>query len=131
MLYSRAKNLWILTDFSFAMEATSKGERTTRYSRGTSSYRAPELLKGPARFRNKVDIWAMGCVLYEVSTHGMAFLSDHAVLDYKDGSYSFPPIESPISPFWRQQLSTMIHDVLNIDPMQRPRVWEVAAILSS
>lgn len=67
VLYSHQKNLWKLTDFGISAEATSKNALATYSAKGTSSYRAPEVLR-EAEFTNKVDIWALGCVLYELAT---------------------------------------------------------------
>lgn len=48
---------------------------------GTAGYRAPEILENPSVFNNKVDIWAMGCVLFELVTGKAAFTGDMAVLN--------------------------------------------------
>jgi NIMA (never in mitosis gene a)-related kinase len=64
--------VWKLTDFGISGPALSKGV-TTKFSRGTPCYRAPELLDEQARFTEKVDIWALGCILYEVATGDKAF----------------------------------------------------------
>jgi serine/threonine protein kinase len=57
VLYCPQGNSWKLTDFGICSEATSKKGRPTMHSRGTSSYRAPELLVDEATFTNRVDIW--------------------------------------------------------------------------
>ena len=41
---------------------------TTKTDVGTIGYKAPELLKGKVEYNNKVDIWALGCILYELFT---------------------------------------------------------------
>ena len=51
-------------------------------SKGTTSYRAPEILKGQPLFTRKVDIWAIGCIFYELVTGEKAFLSDWKVREY-------------------------------------------------
>lgn len=33
---------------------------------GTSHYRAPELIYGETRYTKAVDIWAIGCIFYEL-----------------------------------------------------------------
>ena len=45
VLYSRQEGVWKIGDFGLTMEGTSQRGHTTRYARGTSSYRAPELLR--------------------------------------------------------------------------------------
>lgn len=45
VLYSRGQDAWKLADFGTAAEGTSQGTYTTDYARGTTSYRAPELIR--------------------------------------------------------------------------------------
>ncbi len=42
---------------------------------GTATYMAPEQAKGKA-VDTRADIWAFGCVLYEMLTGGAAFAGD-------------------------------------------------------
>ena len=62
-------------------EGTSGRVHTTHYVKGTSSYRSPELVKDGI-YTNKVDIWAMGCIFYEIIFRHKAFRNDNAVYDY-------------------------------------------------
>jgi len=39
-------------------------------------YRAPEVLSQLGGFSSKSDIWALGCIMYELCTKEKAFLSD-------------------------------------------------------
>jgi ankyrin repeat protein len=66
-------------------EGTSQGNQTTHYGRGTSGYRAPELIvsEGNPTYNNKVDIWSLGCVLYELATGKRAFNNDWVVLKHR------------------------------------------------
>ena len=34
---------------------------------GTLLYMAPEIVKG-VKYTNKIDIWSLGCILYEICT---------------------------------------------------------------
>lgn len=33
---------------------------------GTQAYRAPELILGDVRYGKAVDIWSLGCLIYEI-----------------------------------------------------------------
>jgi serine/threonine protein kinase len=135
VLYSRRANLWKLTDFGLSAEATSKKEHLTRYSRGTSNYRAPELLpelvENPT-FTNKVDIWALGCIMYELVTLKKAFASEWNIQSY----YNTPAAELPIRPFMscpdfiHRQMSENIHDLLTRKSRNRPRTSEICRFFS-
>ena len=42
---------------------------------GTNLYMAPEMIKGE-QYNNKVDIWALGCIIYELFTLNICFQSN-------------------------------------------------------
>jgi serine/threonine protein kinase len=83
VLYSRKDSAWKIADFGLTSQGTSRIMHTSHYARGTEGYRAPELLKdGKAEYSNKVDIWAIGCILYELVIFRKAFQSDIDVYEY-------------------------------------------------
>jgi serine/threonine protein kinase len=83
VLFSRKDNCWKLADFGTASHATSKRLNTTRASRGTAGYRAPETLDSEnAKFNQKSDIFAFGCIIYEIVTGKRLFSDDWASLRY-------------------------------------------------
>ena len=55
--------MWKIADFGFSTDATSV-YMVSEMRRGTLCYRAPELLLF-STYNDRVDIWALGCVLYE------------------------------------------------------------------
>lgn len=55
-----------LCDFGFARTYKS-GQKLTEYV-STRWYRAPELLVGGKNYNMPVDVWAIGCVFYEMQT---------------------------------------------------------------
>src|SRR5271170_3594529 len=85
VLYSCESSAWKLADFGLSCEGSSKTNRPTQYGRSTPGYRAPELLEsdGDATYTNKVDIWALGCILYELATRKRAFKNDWEVFQYR------------------------------------------------
>ena len=82
VLFSRKDNCWKLADFGTASHATSKRLNTTRASRGTAGYRAPETLAVNAKFNQKSDIFAFGCIIYEIVTGQRLFSDDWESLSY-------------------------------------------------
>lgn len=76
VLYSSEGNAWKIGDFGLTVRGTSKNPIATKYGGGTSCYRAPELLKEQPKCNNKVDIWAFGCIVYELIAQQMAFRDD-------------------------------------------------------
>ena len=82
VLYSESQNTWKIADFGMMTPGSSKNSFSTLYSRGTPGYRAPELLAISAHYSQKSDIWALGCIVYQVCTGTKAFEDDWAVRDY-------------------------------------------------
>jgi serine/threonine protein kinase len=67
-------------------EAISTAHIFTELSGGTPGYRAPELMKDDSPgFNNEVDIWAMGCISFELATGGKPFGNDNAAGEYSRG----------------------------------------------
>src|SRR5271169_1629736 len=83
VLYSEKDQCWKIADFGTASRPTSKRLNTTRYSRGTAGYRAPEILDTKeAKYNNKADIFAFGCIIYEIVTGQKLFWDDFAIINY-------------------------------------------------
>ena len=80
VLYCPSEAVWKLADFGISAEATSQAPRPPVFSRGSPSYRAPEILAEPPSFTNKVDIWGLGCILFELGTLKKAFSDDWAII---------------------------------------------------
>lgn len=133
VLYSLRENVWKLTDFGISVEATSKIALTTQTSKGTTCYRAPELLDlEHATYNNKVDIWALGCVLHELVTHRTLFPHDWAVHQYAANSSTLPEITLPSSSkFWQDHVSAVREELLQIEPQNRPRAAEMSQLFRS
>jgi serine/threonine protein kinase len=131
VLYSASDNVWKLTDFGVSAEATSKAARSTRYSRGTSSYRAPELLLDEPHFSNKTDIWALGCILHELATGRSLFREDWRVRLYHLGQETLS-LDLPLcDPFFQRQVSENILDLLNKDYRNRPSATRAKEIFEN
>jgi len=66
VLYSDSERCWKIADFGACAEGSSNALYVTSNGRGTSGYRAPELLRNQYTYNNKADIWGLGCILYEL-----------------------------------------------------------------
>lgn len=88
---------------------------------GTPYYMSPELFKNKP-YNHKSDVWALGCVLYELCALVHPFdatsLQGLAAKIMK-GSYA------PINPKYSQSLRSLIASMLAVDPRSRPSVAEV------
>ena len=121
VLYSRQGCAWKVADFGLTTEGSGTNPIRTVYARGTSSYRAPELLiEDHAVFSNKVDIWSLGCILYELSVGRKAFADDFAILTH---SQLKTPLNITLQGFDDIAvtcISNKILDMLQVDPTLRP-----------
>jgi len=113
-------------DFGLTTEGTSQRSYTTHYSLGTSSYRAPELVRS-GTYNNKVDIWAVGCILYEVVTLQKAFSTDNAVYEYavqqaSNGEMVKLPLDLGIyqDEWFEKVIGDLIRAMLQVDSSMRP-----------
>ena len=63
-----------VADFGFATHLNEDNE-TLEYKLGTSKYKAPELVdpNNQDRHNEKVDIWAIGCIVFEIFARKKAF----------------------------------------------------------
>jgi tetratricopeptide (TPR) repeat protein len=120
---------WKIVDFGIASQATSKRPMVTRYSRGTEGYRAPELIVDPYVFTNKVDIWATGCILFELLTGQMLFKSDFAIRDYFL-SQTNPDIVVPdVLSVRLFHFNSMMDEMLSRDYSERPDAAQLNPII--
>jgi len=83
---------------------------------GTLSYMSPEILKGEP-YDKKSDVWALGCVFWELASLASPFGGISQVQILKDVlSGAFPPLPSSFSSDFNVLLTAM----LQLDPKLRP-----------
>jgi len=101
---------------------------TTKDGRGKDGYRAPELLQDPAKYNKKLDIWSLGCLLFELTTGQKAFLTDFHSYQFAQGltelSLIFPPWLNSSS---KAVLSTWIKRMLCPESRDRPSAYELSS----
>ncbi|KAJ7326816.1 hypothetical protein JRQ81_016575 [Phrynocephalus forsythii] len=105
----------ILFKFSILMNSTVELARTCI---GTPYYLSPEICENKP-YNNKSDIWALGCVLYEMCTLKHAFEAGNMKnLVLKIISGSFPPV----SVHYSHDLRSLISQLFKRNPRDRPSV---------
>src|SRR5271154_7003209 len=84
---------------------------------GTAAYMSPEQARGKSADR-RVDIWAFGCVLYEMLTGKMAFCGE-TVSDPLAAIIKDPPDWSQLPANTPGRISVLVQRCLQKDPRQR------------
>ena len=91
-------------------------------------YRAPELLLD-YKYNTKVDIWALGCIFFELCTGTKAFESDGAVMEYRYNrplqlpafcNTTIPPNICILSRPTLLELGDQLSKMLSPEPQMRP-----------
>ncbi|XP_066533295.1 serine/threonine-protein kinase Nek1 isoform X2 [Hoplias malabaricus] len=109
-----------LGDFGIARVLNSTVE-LARTCIGTPYYLSPEICENKP-YNNKSDIWALGCVLYEMCTLKHAFEAGNMknlVLKIIRGSYP------PVSAHYSQDLRSLLGLLFKRNPRERPSVCAI------
>jgi len=110
-------------DFGISKELGTIGDMA-KTSCGTPYFMSPEVVRGEP-YNDKSDMWALGCVLYELTTFQKPFDSNTVSGLYEQiKSKEFTPLPSDTDPVIRM----LIGALLNKDPLKRPSIWEFAKI---
>ncbi|KAL6897351.1 hypothetical protein ACP4OV_007047 [Aristida adscensionis] len=87
----------------------------------TPAYRAPEMwdLYRKEVISEKVDIWALGCLLYRICYFKSAF-DGESKLQILNGNYRIPEV-----PTYSSSITSLIKDMLQSSPNARPDITQV------
>ena len=94
---------------------------------GTVAYTAPEVVQNRP-YNEKADIWAFGCVLYELATLQPAFAGESPLAvgrSILEGSYS--PLDPQV---YSQPLIHMVKSCLTVDQETRPDILGLCQLLA-
>ncbi|XP_055476501.1 serine/threonine-protein kinase Nek8 isoform X3 [Psammomys obesus] len=121
ILLDKHRMLVKIGDFGISKILSSKSKAYTVV--GSPCYISPELCEGKP-YNQKSDIWALGCVLYELASLKRAFeAANLPALVLKIMSGTFAPISDRYSPELRQ----LVLSLLSLEPAQRPPLSHIMA----
>ncbi|GIX95741.1 hypothetical protein CEXT_455012 [Caerostris extrusa] len=119
ILLNERKNIVKIGDFGISKVLSSKSKAYTVV--GTPCYISPELCEGKP-YNQKSDIWALGCILYELMTLKRPFdASTLPALIMKIMKGSFEPVEG----IYSHELRKLLLSMLNLDHNQRPTAAQI------
>lgn len=101
-------------------------ESTTHTRCGSSNYAAPEIfVKSPA-YRENIDIWALGCVLYELICAETLFKFDIS----SGNPEPITQVPTIAFPGYSQELEELVQSMLILDPDRRPSAQHILEHIS-
>ncbi|XP_078233443.1 serine/threonine-protein kinase Nek10 isoform X10 [Pogona vitticeps] len=114
-----------ITDFGLAKQKQENSKLTSVV--GTILYSCPEVVKSEP-YGEKADVWAAGCILYQMATLNPPFYSTNMLsLATKIVEAAYEPI--PHSAY-SEKVSAVIKRCLTPDAESRPDIVEVSAMIS-
>ncbi len=110
-----------LGDFGIARDTREQDLTETGLTVGTYNYMPPELIRGDEGVTGKVDLYAMGCVLYELLAGSPPYIGDNFVQIFEQHMNSTP---APLSEYGvtecPQELENLVHHLMQKQPEDRP-----------
>ena len=120
VLLSERTRSWKITDFGLTSEGTSRRAYTTRYGRGTDCYRAPELMSDHTIVSMKSDIWALGCIIFELVSGAKAFQNDFHVFQFAS---NLRKVDDLVFPEFVDPLFKSLVNLLQIHTLDKEWHW--------
>jgi len=85
----------------------------------------------PTKFTKQVDVWGVGCILYELITHRQAFRDDRDVHLYWQSTSNLPIMEVDLPEVVKSHLFEFIHELVHREPEKRPRIESLGLMFQS
>ncbi|XP_051921819.1 serine/threonine-protein kinase Nek10 isoform X1 [Hippocampus zosterae] len=115
-----------ITDFGLAKQKQENSKLTSVV--GTILYSCPEVVKNEP-YGEKADIWALGCIVYQMATLEPPFYSNNMLsLANKIVEAIYEPLEDGI---YSERLEDMITWCLSPDPERRPDIVAIGSRIAN
>ncbi|KAL1431594.1 hypothetical protein MTO96_014107 [Rhipicephalus appendiculatus] len=121
LLLNQCRSIVKVGDFGISKILSSKSKAESMV--GTPNNLSPEICVGKP-YNQKSDIWALGCILYELLTLRSPFEGNHVpslVMKIIRGSYE------PVSDHYSAQVRHLLEQMLQKESSQRPSVNQLKA----
>ena len=121
-----------LLDFGIAKVLDGKARKTTvGMILGTPLYMSPEQCEGSEDLDDKVDVYALGVLMYEMICGHLPFSADTAAALMRQHMFKEPPPLDEQVLDLPPDLCTVVHHMLAKAPDERPTMVEVGAMLEA
>lgn len=109
-----------LGDFGIALDQHEAGLTDTGLTVGTYAYMPPELVRGEKSVTGQVDLYALGCMIFEMVTGRTPFVGDGFVQLFEQHLNSPPPRMSQFAEDVPAELDELVGELLAKAPEDRP-----------
>ena len=109
-----------LGDFGIARDLFEEDITEAGLTVGTYAYMSPEQIRGEESISGKTDLYALGCVLFEMLTSRRPFEGNNFQEFFAQHLNESPPRIHEIIPDIPHELDTIIAQLLEKDPEKRP-----------
>ncbi|KAG0643277.1 kinase-like domain-containing protein, partial [Tuber brumale] len=123
----RMSPVWVkIGDFGISKRILAQDTTTLHTQVSTRVYGAPEVMgldpnRETSEYTNSVDIWSLGCVVYELLVGTKLFVSEGQVIGYYYGKFPFPrDTLRALSPPTDSVGISFLESLLVIQPEDRP-----------
>ncbi|CAD5208141.1 unnamed protein product [Bursaphelenchus xylophilus] len=118
ILLNRRRTRVMLADFGISRELNTSAAHSFV---GTPSYVSPELCNGNP-YNNKSDMWALGCILYEMVELTGPFSGEIPIIYKRIANDAYRPIENPNTTI---PVKDLLNRLLDKNPVERPSAEKV------
>ncbi|MCO6458949.1 MAG: serine/threonine protein kinase [Pirellulaceae bacterium] len=109
-----------LGDFGIARDTKDTDLTADRLTVGTYAYMSPEQIRGDKGITGKTDLYALGCLLYEMLTGHPPYLGENFAQLFEQHLRDEPPSIRQSVPDCPLELDLMIRELMAKDPEKRP-----------
>jgi len=118
-------------DFGIAKLTDDSGGMKTATNQvlGTPAYMSPEQCAGAGRVDAQTDVYALGCVLYELLSGMTPFVAEGAGQLIGMHLFQEPPLLTLVAPHVPSEIADLVHWMLRKEKAQRPTMKEAGTEL--
>jgi serine/threonine protein kinase len=109
-----------LTDFGIARDTHSADITDTGLTVGSYAYMSPEQITGDRMVTGKLDLYALGCLIYEMLTGRPPYLGDNFAQIFEQHLRTAPPDPRDLEPDCPEPLARLVQRLMAKDPEERP-----------
>ena len=120
-------------DFGIAKLSKDRGgvKTATHQMMGTPAYMSPEQCRGAGEVDSQTDVYALGCVLYEMLAGQLPFVAEGAGEIIAMHLFQEPPALLRVAPQVPSAIADLVHRMLRKEKAQRPTMKEAAKELAN